>query len=219
MRLACIMRMKDEEERILEFIKAHPFIDQYCVVDNGSTDSSSELLHDLVGDHLSYTKTESFQEGRDKNLALQMAMRLNPEWVLWMDWDEIFEDKAKKEFSILLRDTGISGWSFPLYAFWKGRTHYRVDHAWGNFPNRPQLRLVKAQSRLVFSQRRIHAGTFLGLQGSRAISSLRIKHYTVENMKYAKLKYDRYRKLDPNRPDGYKHLINEQGIKLVAWKE
>ena len=220
MKLVCMIRVKNEEARLPEIFAEHTFVDEFVFVDNGSTDQTREML-EAEPRVVDIKDTEGYHEGRDKLLLLKMVYARDPDWILWLDADEIFEQRAKTDFRGLLEKNDVHGYKFRKYCFWKGRTYYRVDGPWGNFPRNPGLRLVRAIPGLTMANRQLHNGTFLKFKGPIEVSSLRIKHYTVENMALAQQKYKQYRDLDPTpeRRGGYKHLISERGIQLVEWVE
>jgi len=95
-KLICILRVKDEIDIIKKWIENKLFVDIFCVVDNGSTDGTYEYLKSL--NNVAITRTFGFNEGRDCNLVLELAKAHNPEWILKLDADEFFEDKAVKVF-------------------------------------------------------------------------------------------------------------------------
>ncbi len=224
MKIVCMLRVKNEEARLPEIFEEHTFVDEFVFVDNGSTDRTREIL-EAEPRVVDIQDTEGYHEGRDKLLLLKMVYARNPDWILWLDADEIFEKRAKHgHLRAMIHDNpNIVGWRFRKYCFWKGRTHYRVDGPWGNFPRNPGLRLVKAVPGLTMANRALHNGTFIGINkhGLVATSTLRIKHYTVENLTYAQQKYDLYTKIDPTpeKRNGYRHLISERGIQLEKWRE
>ena len=54
---------------------------------------------------------------------------MNPEWILNIDADQIFEVKMREEIHNLINQNEIDAWFFRLYDFWD-ETHYREDAMW-----------------------------------------------------------------------------------------
>ena len=54
---------------------------------------------------------------------------MNPEWILNIDADQIFEVKMREEIHHLINQNEIDVWCFRLYDFWD-ENHYRDDAMW-----------------------------------------------------------------------------------------
>ena len=85
-----MLRVKDGMLFADEWLRCfEKLADEIVVLDNGSTDGTFELLqvHPKVTDII---RTEGYNEGRDKNLLYEHVRRRKPDWILWVDIDEIF---------------------------------------------------------------------------------------------------------------------------------
>jgi len=126
--LVCIARCKDEIHIIKEWVESMPFVDLFCIVDNGSTDGTLEYLKSI--NNVVVVQTRGLHEGRDCSLALNVALAHNPKWVLKMDCDEIFDDNAKKNFHKILRQNKFDSFFFRMYTF-----DYRLKSFFRNYIN------------------------------------------------------------------------------------
>ena len=221
MKLVCFVKVYNEENTLREFIKENSFVDEFAFVDFNSTDKTVDVINEFPNTHVIQGKciNDSFVDynaGLAVNEALAFAKTLNPDWLLYLDAYEIFEDKAKTEFRKLLEDKDADCFGFRLYTFWNGRTHYRIDHAWGNFPVNYLPKLFRNEPQMFFTDRKVAPGFIQGYKNFKE-SNLRIKHYSVENMDLARKKYLRYTKFNPGKD--YSHVISEDGMILKQWSE
>ncbi len=211
--LVCIMRVKDEEDRIRRCLDSMPFVDKFIVVDNGSTDDTVTIVGEYPSTVL---HTEGVDAPRDLNLAYQEALRQGATHVLWMDADEEWEARAAEEFPKMLAQD-VAAWTFRVYPFVLSKTHYRVDGPWAQFTEQGQTRLFQAQKDVFWkSERKAHAGLPRGLKGLVGRSDLRIKHWTIETPEEAERKVAFYEAADGK---DYGHLRDGPGAELVEWVE
>lgn len=218
MKLVCQLRIKDEEKNIKQCLDNLSFVDHFCIVDNGSTDKTLEILKNY--DNISIEHTVDRNEGRDKNIGLEMAKKLNPEWILWMDADEIFENKAKEVFINLL-DINANSIGFRIFPFVNSKKYYRIDRNWGGFTESHQIRLFKNYPDLYWEDKVTHAGMIKNLSGKIVNSNLRIKHYTIQSTSEAVEKYNMHNLYSKKTLDGrtYEHLIDDVDAVYKKWIE
>jgi len=95
--LVAMLRVKDGMPFLEDWLNhIGPLVDGIVVVVyNGSTDGTWEMLEKHSKVRL-MQRTYDFHEGRDKILAYEMARSLNPDWMLWLDVDEWFEDRLTR---------------------------------------------------------------------------------------------------------------------------
>ena len=103
----CIARCKNEIVNIERWIESLPFIDLFCITDNGSTDGTYEYLKKI--DNVLVTRVEGFDEGRDFQILLNMAKAHQPEWILKIDCDEFFMDEIRNKINSLLNQKEYPG--------------------------------------------------------------------------------------------------------------
>jgi len=89
MKIVAILRIKNEILVINKCLaKLSELVDEIIVLDNGSTDGTQNVYVNFP----KITKilhTEGYDEGRDKVMLLDEARKTNPDWILWIDGDEV----------------------------------------------------------------------------------------------------------------------------------
>ena len=212
LRVVCVMRLKDEEKKIKRCLDAMPFVDRFIVVLNDSTDRTENIVSQYPSTIL---HTEGLDASRDLNLAYAEARRLEAEWVLFVDGDEEFENKAKDHLHELLLPGPINGWIMRIYPFVLSKEFWRVDRDWAQFTMKGQLRLFRVQDGIYWSDPRpTHPGLPQGLKGAIRPSDLRIKHYTIETQEELERKLAFYA-----RDTSTAHFRNDENAVFKRWIE
>jgi len=212
-KLMCIMRIKDEEQKIRRCLQSMPFVEQFIVADNGSTDNTLPIVHEYPSTILHTTGLDSV---RDLNVAYQEALRQGATHVTWLDADEEFEARAVEEFPKLMAQD-VAYWHFRSYPFVLSKTHYRVDGPWRQFTQKGQRWLIQAQATVYWaSARKAHPGLPRGAWGWVADSDVRVKHWVIESEEEAKRKIAFYEVSDGKT---YGHLRHTPEAELLEWVE
>ena len=217
-RLVAIYRVKDAARTLGQSLAATAgFADAICVLDDGSTDSTPELCQE----HPAVTRYERherpFDERRDRNRLLELAAELEPDWVIAVDGDEVFElDRARAQRLMHLADPHLRALGFHWYTFWD--EEHRAFRADGIFGRMSGLRMYRWEP-----NQRIEQGTAQGLHcgniprfppGAASYTDVRVRHLGYDTPPLRRAKYELYRALDPD-PDpalvgnaDYSHLIS-----------
>jgi glycosyltransferase involved in cell wall biosynthesis len=215
-KLVAMLRVKDGILFINSWLKnISPLVDEIVVVDNGSTDGTLEVLqkHSKV---VSIDRTVNFHEGRDKNLAYKRVKERKAEWVLWMDVDEIFEERlTRAKLEKMMSSKFITKYFFRRFHFHKDFEHFegRLDKL--ICISKPDRVLWKDQHAGYFRDLKIHNGLICGIKGAKWISKIRIKHYGQLHKEYLGKKTNTYITVDPERTEMY---LRHRDQKLPTWK-
>lgn len=225
------MIMKDEAGRKLRecLEEVRHYIDEALIIDDGSTDNSiaiaEEVLKDIPHRIIRNSKSKFHKEYTLRQQQWEETIKMNPEWILNIDADQIFETKMREEIYYLINQNEIDAWLFRLYDFWD-ETHYREDDMWCAQLAWSWCSLLRYKPGFtyVWKETPQHCGHFpkniYDLPYAR--SSMRLKHYGWANEADRIAKYNRYMLLDPGAKYGWQaqyDSILDPHPRLVAWVE
>jgi SAM-dependent methyltransferase len=229
-RVTLSLIMRNEASRYLpEMLKsAKESITDAVIIDDASTDNSVELAREILrGIPVRIIQNKTSQFSNEVVLRKQQweeTIRTNPEWILFLDADEIFEEKFKHEVKKLVLAKDVWAYYFRLYDFWD-ESHYRDDAYWQAHQT-PRPFLIRYVPGLNYEWRETpqHCGRFpqtiYSFPGK--VSDLRLKHFGWAKIEDRLKKYDRYLELDPDAIYGWKEQyasILDENPHLVSWEE
>lgn len=206
------------------------YIDYAVIIDDASADNTVEVCeqilnsvpHTIVKNKISLFATE----WKLRMLQWAETIKTKPEWILFLDADQIFEDSFKLQIrDILSSDESICVYKFRLYDMWDD-CHYRSDPLWTAHHHYEAFMLRYDPSFKYFFTRKTnqhcgHMPSNVKYLKSRC-SDLRLKHYGWANEEKRKEKFNRYMELDPEGKDGsflkYQSVLDENPH-LVEWFE
>jgi len=156
--------------------------DDIVIYDDASTDDSVEVA-------LKYTKyiirgvvNDFNKELAHKQQLLDYALTLNPDWIMWMDCDEIVDRAGTNGGLRKLAETGThDAYSFHQANLWRSQTYYRVDTL---FDKGWFIRLWKVQEGIsFFVEPGLHKLLYPKTIKTIAKSDIRIIHYGFSDYK------------------------------------
>lgn len=229
-KLTLTMIVRNEGQRFLRTVlqEHRKYIDEAVIIDDASTDDTADICREVLqGIPLHLVRNAVSRFSNESELRKQQwaeVVKTNPEWILSLDADEIFEARFARDIESLLREDNCDLFCFRLYDFWD-ETHYRDDMYWRSHQSyRPFLLRYREDFSYVWNDSPQHCGRLPEnvFELSHQLSNLRLKHLGWSRPEYRLDKYLRYMLLDPDGQYGWKEQyqsILDQYPKLVPWTE
>lgn len=104
--------------------------DDIVVYDDASTDSSVSVCEEYTSHIIRGTVNRVIDEQLHKQQLLELALTLNPDWIFWIDADEILCREATTGGLRRLAENapaGVDAYSFPEWNLWRSQTWRRID--------------------------------------------------------------------------------------------
>lgn len=200
-KLVGMLRVKNGEpyiERCLETVSR--MCDEIVVLDDHSTDNTYEICKKFPKVvKLEKSTSDTFDEGRDRNLIFQWAKERNPDWIYCIDADEIPEEFLIDNIKKLLRPSNPQalGYVLRICHFWNSEKKVRLDGLWGPFYQCRLFRVLPRQSIREGSGSGLHIGSHPSIPAENLVyTHYRIKHYGNMDKEKRKEKYNWYTKND-----------------------
>ena len=221
--ILCAMRIKNEAAHIGEVIESVlSLCARILVFDDHSDDATIAIAAGFGPRVLVYPSPfAGFDEARDKNYLLAEIVAHAPDWVLWIDGDEVLErDGADRLRAIAGDPLAAPIQSLQIAYLWNDPMQVRTDGLFGRF-SRPSLFRLEGQvaGRLRFpstGRGNLHCGNVpRGIVGAVARAPVRLKHYGYLDAEQRRRKYEWYTRIDPSNrgEDEYRHLIGIPGAR------
>lgn len=189
--LTAALRVKNEEANLPRCLaNLEKFCDHIVAYDDGSTDRTLEILNDhpLVRHVVSMDK-DFYHETHDRSIALALAALTKPDWILRIDPDEEFEERAVREVRNLLSIEGYKAWSLKRFNFVGDEQHGDLaEEHWCLFRYVP--------GKVFYYNIKLHFAfpCIDKVPGKWGRTSLRVKHFGY---------VDKEAKIEKSRKEGY----------------
>ncbi|UZQ83487.1 glycosyltransferase [Thermoanaerobacter sp. RKWS2] len=229
-RLTLSMIVRNEADRYLPNVlkQAAQFITNAVIIDDASTDNTENVCKEVLKNiPLIYHKNKYSKFSNEVELRKQLwelTISTNPDWILCIDADELFEDKIVKEINNLINQPVYDVIAFRIYDFWNDK-QYREDKYW-NAHKRYWPMLVRYQPFFEYRWKEtpLYCGRFPANITELPImkSNVRIKHFGWAREEDRINKYTRYLALDKEFKYGIKeqyYSILDKNPNLVDWIE
>ncbi len=131
--IVCICQIYNELskgnlERFVKYVK--PLVDELIVYDDGSTDGSYEYMLTQTPYVIRGKKNDFANEISHKQILLEEALKLSPEFILWLDADEVLTASASTHLQALCNtciDQNADGMVFHEINIWRSHSWRRLD--------------------------------------------------------------------------------------------
>ena len=219
-----VYRIKNEERWIAKSLESILDIcSEVVILDDGSTDKTVEICskYDKVVD-IHKQKDLPFDETRDRNLLLEMALKRKPDIILSLDGDEVLMPNSKEILSEELNVfyPGKKIFEFQFLTIWDQFNKIRYDGLYGKTWQPRLFRVSKNQKELRINKTQYGGNAHCAQVPDNikkfnniARSNAKILHCGSfdDNIRQKKFKF--CNQLDPNsvEQDGYRHLISGKG--------
>jgi len=229
-RITLAMLVRNETGRYLERVlgQAAQYVDNAVILDDASDDGTAAACRRiLAGVPTTVTMNEVPSFHNEFVLRKQLwdlAAATGPDWILALDADEVFEDRAVKELKMFAADRTVDVYAFRLYDFWD-EGHYRESAYWtAHYDYHPLMVRYIEDFPYAWKETPQRCGR-LPLNVTAMVgmpTELRVKHLGWMRPVDRLAKYQRYMKLDPGERYGnlaQYHSILDREPHVVAWVE
>lgn len=230
------LRIKNEAHHIHDVIaRILPLCQRVFIFDDHSTDDTIALCQSF-GERVTVFRSpfEGLDEVRDKNYLLEKIVAADPEWVLWIDGDEVLEHSGPEKLKAACSSQGIAAFTLKIAYVWNDPHHIRVDGIYGRFTRASLFRLRGQPVDQLHFLASGYGGNFhcgnvpRGLVGITRPINVRLKHFGYMTREQRQAKYAWYNAIDPNNDleDRYRHIAEIPGARyapgpprVIPWQE
>lgn len=219
-KIVCICQIYNELrkgnlERFVTYIK--PLVEALIVYDDGSTDGSYEYMLKQTPYILRAKKNDFVNEQSHKQLLLQEALKLSPDFILWLDADEVLTANAEpclQQWCKACEDRQLDGVCFHELNLWRSHSWRRLDSLFdmGWF-----CRLWRVVPGMCFSEPRpgLHQKPHpVTIQRMAWAEDIQVLHYGFASKRSLAHKYLVYKSHGQRGYDMLDRLISEETLNL-----
>ncbi|MGL6106767.1 hypothetical protein [Romboutsia sp.] len=178
-------------------------------------------------------KVHEYKKNTFSNFSNEIVLRkqqwdetisTNSEWILFLDADEVLEDKFKSLVKDLIKNSQYDGYLFRLYDFWDNN-HYREDELWHAHKfYKPFMIRYQENFNYKFNEVPHHCGRMPANVTDLSVTTcdLRIKHYGWADENDRLEKFNRYMEYDSDGQYGSMEQylsILDPSPNIIEWIE
>lgn len=220
-KIVCICQIYDELrkgnlERFVTYVK--PLVGDLVVYDDGSTDGSYEYMLQQTPYVLRGAKNDFANEQSHKQLLLQEALKLNPDYILWLDADEVLTANAAdclQKWCATCEAQQLDGVCFHELNLWRSHSWRRLDSL---FDSGWFCRLWRVVPGLHFSEPKpgLHQKPYpVTIQRMAWAEDIQVLHYGFASERSLAYKYLIYRSHGQRGYNMLDRLISEESLTVA----
>ncbi|HET7087002.1 MAG TPA: glycosyltransferase family 2 protein [Rhizomicrobium sp.] len=220
MKVFCLLPVRNGGEDLsFYFQSAKEFADGIIALDDGSTDDTRSRLEaePLVKEILSNPRRETYKgwdDSLNRRRLLAAAGTYQPDWVFWLDADEVVEPSDAAALRPFLKGEAElrTAYGVEVHRMIEGMTHYDRAHMW-------VTRFYSFSPPLTLSNDKLHFDLAPLEYKSMVKTSIRILHRASLTGARRQARFSKYLECDPENRwlSSYKHLVDEpEGLTRVA---
>ncbi|MCC5917872.1 MAG: hypothetical protein JJU02_11170 [Cryomorphaceae bacterium] len=209
----CCVQAFNERGHVADFQKnISPFVDGFVLLDDGSTDGTSEVFDSTnMIVHLRRKTNSDFDDLSNRNVLFKIGEILNVHWLLFLDMDERLDAFYIKPFHRLLQTSKADLIRVRYVHAWNHPDQYRADYPYSNNGVQNRLKLIRKKSKMqIQCEKKLHFELIPYPNGLEDSSEVLVIHLGSLDPKIRKRRYDNYKKLDPKGAfqSSYDHLLD-----------
>ncbi len=208
MKVIAALRVQNEArwiERVIASVL--PVVSQVLVFDDHSSDQTPFLCSSMPRTSVFDSPFSGLSEARDKNYLLAKCQEQRPDWVIWIDGDELLSPASLPAITDNLRSPKMC-MSFRVRYLWDREDQVRTDGVYGDFRRQSMFRPISG-AKFFGEAPGFHTGNVpRALFRSCLYPDVDLLHLGYLNKEDRIRKYRWYNEKDPNnsREGFYKHV-------------
>lgn len=218
--IVCICQVYNEMQKgnLVRFVKhVKPLVDALIVYDDGSTDGSYEYLLSQTPYVIRGSHNDFANETSHKQILLQEALKLVPDFILWLDADEVLTANAAdclQSLCAMCIEQQFDALVFHEINIWRSHSWRRLDSLYdtGWF-----VRLWKVSPGMCYKETRpgLHQRSYpSGIERLGWVDTVKVLHYGFASEQRLAHKYLVYQSHGQRGYDMLDRLISEEQLVL-----
>lgn len=206
-----MMRIKDESRWIRRSIESIlPLCDEIFVFDDHSKDNTVEICKSIPRVTVHRSPFEGLNEARDKSHLLSIAEAQKPDWILFIDGDEMLAPGSLEGLKRAMEGNSPC-LSLRVRYLWDREDQVRTDGVYGDFHRESVFRPDGSRFTTNGNGANFHCGNVpAAIRHKRTVlSGVSLLHFGYMNKADRIRKFEFYNARDPqnSREDFYKHMV------------